>query len=41
MLADVSAHLDHPEDDLQALAEAHPWWNSRRNACGKRKSIIS
>jgi predicted ATPase len=34
VLADVSAHLDHPEDGLQALAEAHPvveqhderWW---------------
>jgi predicted ATPase len=36
MLADVSDHLGHPEDGLQALAEAHPlmeqheerWWEA-------------
>jgi predicted ATPase len=36
LLADVSAHLDHPEDGLQALAEAHTlveqheerWWEA-------------
>jgi predicted ATPase len=36
MLADVSAHLGHPEDGLQALAEAHTlmeqqearWWEA-------------
>jgi predicted ATPase len=36
VLADVSAHLDHPEDGLQALAEAHTlveqqeerWWEA-------------
>ena len=34
LLADVAAHLGHPADGLQALTEAHTWWNTMRNAVG-------
>jgi predicted ATPase len=41
VLADVSAHLGHPEDGLQALVEAHTlveqqeecWWKQKSLAC--------
>ena len=41
LLADVCDHLGHPEDGLQALAEAHTLVEQQENAGGKRKSVAS
>ena len=41
VLAEVGDHLGHPADGLQALTRPTPWWSSRRNAGGKRKSPAS
>jgi len=41
VLADVSAHLGHTEDGLQALAEAHTLVEPAEDAGGKRKFIAS
>ena len=40
ILAEVSDHLGHPEDGLQALAEAHTLVEQHESAGGKRKSIV-
>jgi hypothetical protein len=41
LLADVSDHLGHPEDGLQALAEAHTLVEQHEERWAKRKSIAS